>query len=222
MIHYEGDLTLVAGAARTGKTHNMKRAVAAKLETRAALGVPSRLVVFDPPGNWRPEGATVVRTPGELAAAVAALRFPIVVQATFTNWYPLVYGPPNDLKMVWYLVLVVDEQHNYCAAAPSTIHPTFHKLLCEGRGHAAADIFVGTQSMGDLNSAVLTNANKGILLPIRFPTHRTKIESAWSIKLPREWQPVGPPAPPTACVPVFYPEDYPSGPTYTPGGRANV
>jgi hypothetical protein len=190
----------VVGAARTGKTYQAKRALAAILAERGQ-GAP--VVIFDPSADWCPAGAEIVRTRKEyLAALVKRLRF-LVVRGVFENWRPL-----EELRG---RVVVVDEAHNF--ASGRSIHASFRRIICEGPGHRDMDVIVSTQRARHLNPAVLANVQRAILLPVRHPSDREVVEDALGIVLPEPnaWRTVilaDGSEHPRARAPYLWPEDF--------------
>ena len=192
---------LIVGAPGTGKSYTLRQRVAARLDERDAAGVRSRLVVFDPMGEFNPRGALRVGTRRDFLRALETERFPLVVEAVFEDWSPL--------DVFYDLVVMADELHNYASA--HGIHPSQRRLFCESRKRRC-DLFVATQRPNHMNPIVLSTATRARLLPIQHREDRKAIEAGLSITLPpvsgwRRVDGVGN-TNPLARLPFVWPDDF--------------
>lgn len=190
---------LIVGAPGSGKSYTARVILAARLDERDAAGLRSRLVIFDPMGEWNPRGALRVSSRRDLLRALATERYPIVVEAVFEDWSPL--DSFTDL------VLLADEMHQYASA--HSIHESQRRLFCESRKRRC-DLFVATQRPNHLNPVVVATATRARILPIQHREDRRALETGLSITLPPAagWRKVPGSEGTRARLPFVWPDDF--------------
>jgi DNA helicase HerA-like ATPase len=197
---------VIVGAAGSGKTTTAKSIAAHLIGARQGAGAPDRVIVFDPAeGNpadeWRPAGATYVRTRLEYLRALQAGASPLVVKGGWREWSPL--------EQLGELLLVVDEAHRF--ATPSSIDPAFAQVLREGR-HRRMDLVIATQRPSHLHPDVLANCTRVWIHPLQHRADRAALERGLGVALrDAKWRPVelaGGRKHATACHPLIWPLDF--------------